>query len=105
MKQKPDRQGGCETLHPPSRSGFRLPYLLDLYSGRSSNIVLTLAIKKRRQVIELDRPDVQMLSRMNIQATAKCHRKCRVALDTWRQQIIESGTHVRDTELSMRKRN
>src|SRR5437870_3002439 len=98
-KTAPSLQG---ELHPRSRSGFSL---LDLYSRRSSDIVLTLAVKKRRQVIELNRPDVQMFSRMHVQTTAERHRKCGVTLDAWRQQIFESRTHMRDAKLRVRKGN
>ena len=78
--------------------------LLDLYTRPSANVVLTLAIKKRRQVIDLNRAHVQMLSGVHVQASAESHRKRGIALNSRRQSVVKARAHVRDTEQSMHKR-
>src|SRR5437588_4213287 len=78
--------------------------LFDLYSRPRADIVLALAVKERRQVIDLNRAHVQVFSRVHIQASTEGHRKRSIALHSRRQCIVKARAHVRDAEQSMNKR-
>src|SRR5438105_5771655 len=49
--------------------------LLNLHTCREAEVILMLAIKKCRQILDLSRPNVKMLARMNVNPAAKCHRE------------------------------
>src|SRR5438094_7231671 len=78
--------------------------LFNLDTRPSANVVLALSVKERRQVIDLNRAHVQVLSGVHVQTSAEGHRKRSVVLDSRRQGIVKARAHVRDAEQSLHKR-
>src|SRR5713226_8987800 len=98
------REGILRELPLLTRGLLTLMRLLDLDTRPDTKIVLPFAIKKSRQIIDLNRAHVEMFSRMHVQTTAEGHGKCGVSLLTWRQYIIEVRPHVRNAGHRMHKR-
>ena len=62
------------------------------------------AVEERRHIIDHDRPHVEMLTGVDIEAAAEVHGKCGVSLLSRRQRIGEIRAHVLDAEQRVRER-
>src|SRR5258708_6987393 len=98
------KEGIWRKLPLLTRGLLTLMRLLDLDTGADTNIVLPLAVKESRQVIDLHRAHVEMFSRMHVQTSADGHGKRRVTLATRHQRIIKLCAHVRDPKQGVHKR-
>src|SRR5260370_18503788 len=81
------RKGILRELPLLTRGLLTLIRLLDLDTRPDTKVVLPLAVKESRQIIDLDRAHVEMFSRMHVQTSPDGHGKRRVPLAPRHQRI------------------
>ena len=71
--------------------------LLNLHARTDADIVLPRAIEERRQIINLDRADVDVLAGMHIKSAAERQGKGSIGLLPVSERVVKTHAHMRDT--------
>src|SRR6185369_17219811 len=79
---------------PFSGSDLGATALLKLHAGADAKVVLVFAVKERRQVINLDHADVDVIAGVNVKTPTEGHGKSRIGFAARRERVVKAHAHV-----------
>src|SRR5437868_10298165 len=77
-------------------SANKVAVLSTLHARADPYVVLMRAIEERRQIINLDRANVDVLAGVHVETAAERHGKRGIGLPSISERVIKTHAHVRD---------